>query len=255
MTQDINKVKIIWNNLIKCYKSINDSLKELQLEIENKTIKFKPYYNDNNQIFDDDPNDELFVINIINNIFYFYYNSWNIFKKKCLKDLQNFNYWLQNKKIKKDSKLCFIPNFNDFENIFISITNNLDIRYENSNIKSDNNFIENFKYHDFIALNEKLKRIISYHNNIWINHNNNLIDELVFYNIDVNKKTIRYFNNLNINLQKKNNIKNIKNIKSRDITKKYKNLKQQIKDLKQENVKLANSSLDIDDIDFCDDID
>ena len=255
MDQNRNELKIIWNNLLKCYKSVNDALKELQYEIENKTIKFPSYYNSNNQLFDDNPNDELFINNVINNVFYFYYNSWNIFKKKCIKDLLNFNYWLQNKKVKKDSKLCYIPNYIDFKNIFILINQNLDIRYKNSNIKSDNDFIENFKYHDYLALIEKLKRTISYHKNIWTHHNNNLLDELIFYNINVNKQTIRYFDNLNVNLEKKINIKNVKNLKLREVTKKYKNLKQQIKDLKQENVKLSNSSLDIDDINFCDDID
>lgn len=255
MNQDINELKIIWNNLIKCYKSVNDSLKELQVDIENKTIKFSSYYNTTNQLFDDDPNDDVFIINVVNNLFYFYYNSWNILKKKCMKDLQNFNYWLQNKKIKKDIKLCFIPRIVDFENIFVLISDNLNIRYQNSNVKSDNDFIENFKYHDYLALNEKLKRTISYHKNIWIHHNNNLLDELVFYNINVEKPTIRYFDNLNVNLEKKINVKNIKNLKLRDVTKKYKNLKQQVKDLKKENEKLASSSLDIDDINFCDESD
>jgi len=246
MNEKTNQLKIIWKDLLKCYKSVNNALKELQVEIENKTVKFPSYYNSNNQLFDDDPNDEIFINTIINNVFYFYYNSWNIFKKKCMKDLLNFNHWLQNKKMKKDSKLCYIPNKIDFENIFILINQNLDIRYKNNEIKSDNDFIENFKYHDFLALNEKLKRTISYHKNIWIHHNNNLLDELIFYNINVNKQTIKYFDNLNVNLEKKINIKNIKNLKLREVTKKYKNLKQEVKDLKLENEKLSSSSIEID---------
>lgn len=177
-----------YKELLKCYKSINNALKELQYELDNKKIALPTYYDKNINIFDNNPNDEIFINSILNNTFYFYYNSWNVLKIKCMKDLIYFNRGLLNNVQKKDKKLGYIPTYNNFENMFNLIKTNINTRYKNNKQNSDKKYIEAIKFHDLSFINEKLKNIITFHNNIWIHTNENLLNELKFYNINVNNK-------------------------------------------------------------------
>ena len=241
-TKELDKV---WTKFLSCYRSINDGFREFQYDLDNKTTKFTTFYNDTNPVLEDDPNDEIFINNLMDNVFYFYYNSWNILKKKFLKDLVNINQWLKNNNIKKNNTVTQLPTYIDFTNIFILINDSLEALYSHEiNITENNtpNYFKNFKYHNHLAWIERLKRTINFHNNIWVHFNNNLLDELRFYNVNVEKETITYFNNLDIKLNKKQNIKKIKKMKMRDCIQKTKLLENKISKLKKENEILISSS-------------
>ena len=215
MEKEINN---IYTGLIICYKSLNNGLRELNYLLQEKKVNYPNYYSDDD--------DNIFEMNLLDNIFFFYYNSWNQLKIKYYKDLLGLDYWIDNKLIKRHIIIDKPPNFIEITTLTKSIIRKL------INTKKKENEM-------------KLKKLLYYHKNLWFNYNNNLLDELVFNHVQINNSSIRYFNNLDSKLIKKKESDIIKYSRSRIIQKENNILKSEIDKLKKENnmLKLQKNKL------------
>lgn len=208
MEQELNN---IYNGLVVCYKSLNNGLRELYYLLENN----KRAYSLTETIENDDI---IFEMNLLDNIFYFYYNSWNKLKIKYYKDLLNLDYWIENAERNRNIIIYQSPKFIELTSLTKSIISKIE--------EKDNQ--------------QELKRILAYHKNIWFNYNNNLLDELVFNQVKVNSSSIRYFNTLDSKLISKKKSDTIKYSKSRLIQKTNNILKSEIDKMKKQKLKMDN---------------